>query len=121
MAEVKTFVFCFNAPSGYAHVGLRTYVNQTTGTAIDFYEISIKPFQAHPYPDLGLADLVGYNGISPGPTFRIQKGRESVVRFVNQYDRPSAIHLHGSPSRAPFDGWAEDVIQPGQFKVSQLR
>jgi FtsP/CotA-like multicopper oxidase with cupredoxin domain len=26
------------------------------------------------------------------------------------------MHLHGSPSRAPFDGWAEDITNPGEFK-----
>lgn len=96
----------------------RSYTNQTSGIPIDFYEIHIKPFQTRPYPNLGVANMVGYEGKAPGPTFRIQKGRETLVRFVNEYDRPSSIHLHGSPSRTPFDGWAEDTIQPGQYKVS---
>jgi len=52
----------------------------------------------------------------PGPTFRIKKGTETVVRFVNEYYRESSIHLHGSYSRAPFDGWAADTIHPGQYK-----
>lgn len=84
---------------------------------MDFYEVKVKPFQGRAYPNLGSTDLVGYDGISPGPTFKIVKGRESVVRFVNEYDRPSAVHLHGSPSRAPFDGWAEDTFSPGEYKV----
>lgn len=41
----------------------------------------------------------------------------ALVRFINEYNRPSAVHLHGSYSRAPFDGWAEDMINPGQYKV----
>jgi len=44
------------------------------------------------------------------------RGREAVVRFVNQNDREAAIHLHGSYSRAPFDGWAEDTMKPGEYK-----
>lgn len=44
------------------------------------------------------------------------RGTEAVVRFINQGDRESSIHLHGSPSRAPFDGWAEDLTMPGQYK-----
>ncbi|EUC30577.1 hypothetical protein COCCADRAFT_103567 [Bipolaris zeicola 26-R-13] len=68
------------------------------------------------YPSLRPARLVGYDGISPGPTIIVPRGTESVVRFVNQGDRESSIHLHGSPSRAPFDGWAEDLIQQGQYK-----
>jgi hypothetical protein len=48
----------------------------------------------------------------------VTDNHSALIRFVNDYDRPSAIHLHGSYSRAPFDGWAEDVIQPGQYKVT---
>jgi bilirubin oxidase len=39
-----------------------------------------------------------------------------VVRFINKASVASSIHLHGSPSRAPWDGWAEDVIRPGEYK-----
>ena len=80
--------------------------------------------------------LVGYDGISPGPTFLVEKGRETVVRFINNATLASAVHLHGSYSvllpsnvavfgeekqltllqRAPWDGWAEDTIAPGEFK-----
>ncbi|KAK1252254.1 hypothetical protein MKX08_003441 [Trichoderma sp. CBMAI-0020] len=68
------------------------------------------------YPNLAKTSLAGYNGISPGPTFRVRRGRQSVVRVVNQNDRPAVLHLHGSHSRAVWDGWAEDLIQPGQYK-----
>jgi bilirubin oxidase len=47
---------------------------------------------------------------------KVPRGVETVVRFVNQATRKSSIHLHGSPSRAPFDGWAEDTISPGEYK-----
>ncbi|KAI5791979.1 Cupredoxin [Geopyxis carbonaria] len=93
-----------------------TYTNETTGISIDFYELKIKAFSGQPYPNLGPASLVGYDGVSPGPTFKMTRGREALVRFVNEYSRPSAVHLHGSFSRAPFDGWAEDTIDPGQYK-----
>lgn len=93
-----------------------SYTNQSSGKTIDFYEINIKPFEAQTYPNLGTTSYVGYNGIAPGPTLKMTRGREAVVRFVNQYDRPSSIHLHGSYSRTAFDGWAEDVTNPGQYK-----
>ncbi|KAF8538453.1 Cupredoxin [Trichophaea hybrida] len=95
---------------------LATYTDRRTGKIMDFYEIKIKKFKKQLFPNLGEATLVGYDGIAPGPTFKVRKGRETVVRFVNEYDRPSAIHLHGSYSRAPFDGWAEDTIAPGYYK-----
>lgn len=68
------------------------------------------------YPNLRPASLVGYDGISPGPTLIIPKGTESVVRFVNNAEIENSVHLHGSYSRAPFDGWAEDVTHPGEYK-----
>ncbi|KAF5004213.1 hypothetical protein FDECE_9295 [Fusarium decemcellulare] len=95
---------------------LETYVNSSTGATIDFFQLNITDFEKQIYPGLGKAKLVGYNGISPGPTFRIKRGRQSVVRVVNEYDRPSVVHLHGSYTRPVWDGWAEDTIQPGQYK-----
>ena len=71
---------------------------------------------ASPYPGK-TTNLVGYNGIFPGPTFKIQRGRETLVRFVNEYTRPSSVHLHGSPTRSPWDGWAENTYLPGQYLV----
>lgn len=63
---------------------------------IDYYEIDIKPFEQQVYPNLGKARLVGYDGISPGPTLMMTKGREAVVRFINHADRANSVHLHGS-------------------------
>jgi hypothetical protein len=46
----------------------------------------------------------------------MEKGREAIVRFKNHGDKALSVHLHGSYSRAPFDGWAEDITKPGQYK-----
>jgi bilirubin oxidase len=94
----------------------RKILNPITNKEIWFYELDIKPFTAQIYPGKSPARLVGYNGTSPGPTIIVPRGVETVVRFVNHGDRESSIHLHGSPSRAPFDGWAEDLTFPGQYK-----
>ena len=84
----------------------RSYTSPN-GSVIDYFEIDIKPLEQQIYPNLGKTRLVGYDGLSPGPTFVVQKGREAVVRFINHGDRASAVHLHGANTRAPFDGWAE--------------
>lgn len=86
------------------------------GPPIDYYEVDIKPFEQQVYPNLGKTRLVGYDGMAPGPTFMMKKGREAVVRFINRSDRPNSVHLHGSYSRAPFDGWADDTTEVGQYK-----
>lgn len=94
----------------------RIVTNPVTGKDIWYYEIEIKPFDHQVYPKLSPAHLVGYDGISPGPTFVIPRGTESVVRFMNQAGRANSVHLHGSPSRAPFDGWGEDLTFPNEYK-----
>jgi len=95
---------------------LYTYTNATTGNEIDYYEVDVKPYTQQVYPGLKPARLVGYDGTSPGPTFRMTRGREAVVRFKNHGDKDLSVHLHGSFSRAPFDGWAEDTTKYGQYK-----
>lgn len=76
----------------------RSYHNKTTDQWIDYYEIEVKPFFQQVYPGLKPARLVGYDGQSPGPTFHMERGREAVVRFINQGDNDLSVHLHGSYS-----------------------
>ncbi|KAK4663750.1 hypothetical protein QC763_611170 [Podospora pseudopauciseta] len=93
-----------------------TVTNPVTGNPIHYYEVYINRFTQQVYPNKGPATLVGYDGISPGPTFIVERGHEAVVRFVNNASIENSVHLHGSYSRAPWDGWAEDVTMPGEFK-----
>jgi bilirubin oxidase len=95
---------------------ISTVPNPITGQDIRYYEIEIKPFSQQVYPGKSPAAQVGYDGISPGPTIIIPRNVESVVRFVNNAELENSVHLHGSPSRAPFDGWAEDITRPGEYK-----
>lgn len=84
---------------------------------MDFYEVTIKPTSKKIFDDIpGETDLLGYNGQVPGPTIKVTKGTETVVRFVNEDSMEKVVHLHGSYSRAVFDGWAEDFIPPGHYK-----
>ncbi|KAH7312655.1 bilirubin oxidase [Stachybotrys elegans] len=89
--------------------------NPTTGEDILYYEVEIRPFTKSIYGS-GNTSLVGYDGIAPGPTFLVERGQETVVRFINNSPSGNSVHLHGSPSRAPFDGWAEDITEPGEYK-----
>jgi len=75
-----------------------TYTNATTGKSIDYYEVEVKPFTQSVYRNLKPANLVGYDGISPGPTFHMQRGQEAVVRFINHSPMALSVHLHGSYS-----------------------
>lgn len=112
----------------------RTYTNSTSGAVIDYYEVEIRSLEKQIYPNLGKATLTGYDGLEPGPTFMMRKGRgslesslahyqdpltrliEAVVRFTNNSPTNSSVHVHGQYNRAPFDGWAADYAYPGQYK-----
>ena len=60
--------------------------------------------------------MTGYNGTAPGPTYMVPRGHETVVRCLNQGSGPAAMHLHGSYTHSPWDGWADDEMQVGQYK-----
>jgi FtsP/CotA-like multicopper oxidase with cupredoxin domain len=94
-----------------------TFKNPNTGGTVNYYEIEIKPVEIQIYPPpMKKARFVGYDGMIPGPTFMQQKGEEAIVRFINHGDRSSSIHLHGSYSRAPFDGYADDITPIDGYK-----
>lgn len=76
----------------------RRITNPVTQKPIDYYEINILPLTRQIYPNKKPTALQGYDGVTPGPTFLIDKGVETVVRFTNNLTTDSAIHLHGSPS-----------------------
>ncbi|KAM6506165.1 hypothetical protein FSOLCH5_014350 [Fusarium solani] len=95
---------------------LKIIKNPVTGKDIWYFEIEIRSFTKSVYPNLRDATFTGYDGMAPGPTIMVPKGTESIVRFINNAAHENSVHLHGSYSRAPFDGWAEDITQPGEYK-----
>jgi FtsP/CotA-like multicopper oxidase with cupredoxin domain len=95
---------------------IMTFTNETTGEVVDYFEITVTPTFLQIYKDLNATMFEGYNGVIPGPLFDMPMGRHSVVRFINNVSTPISIHLHGSPSRPPWDGYAADTTEPGQFK-----
>ncbi len=99
---------------------------------LDCYEITMKKAQVEIIPGLK-TEIWSYNGILPGPVIRQKggfrdedRGRESLVRFINQLGTSiedgteipinTTVHLHGMASLPQYDGYAEDLICPGQFK-----
>ena len=90
----------------------------------DYYRVTMEPFVAEVVPGLQ-TPLWGYNGMVPGPTFRMTRGRPAVVRMVNNlpavhpeldYVPWTSVHLHGSASLPQYDGYASDISNPGQYK-----
>ncbi len=90
----------------------------------DYYVVTMEQAMREVLP--GFQTMVfAYNGSVPGPTFKIKQGRKTVVRFRNMlpnvhptllYEPWTSVHLHGSPSLPQFDGYANDITLPGQFK-----
>lgn len=81
----------------------------------DYYEIKMKKSRVGILPGL-TTEVWAYEGISPGPTIVQVKDRKSVVRFVNNIDVSTSIHLHGMASQPQYDGYPEDLIPPGYYK-----
>ncbi|WP_009631681.1 multicopper oxidase family protein [Synechocystis sp. PCC 7509] len=82
----------------------------------DYYEITMKKALVEILPKLK-TEVWAYNGITPGPTIKQNKDRRSVVRFINNsVGTPTSVHLHGMASLPQYDGYAEDLTNPGQYK-----
>ena len=69
--------------------------------------------------------VFAYNGIAPGPTIKVMRGRRSVLRVRNHLpathptfgqELTTSVHLHGSASLPQYDGYASDVTPPGFYK-----
>jgi hypothetical protein len=53
---------------------------------------------------------------SPGPTIKLCKGRQAMVRFENFAGDPIGVHMHGAGSVPAYDGWADDATPNGWAK-----
>ena len=57
--------------------------------------------------------ILGYNGMTPGPTILVDSNRETVVRHTNNSNVRTTTHLHGGHMRAGDDGHPVDYVDPG--------
>ncbi|NEK58756.1 multicopper oxidase family protein [Geodermatophilus sabuli] len=88
------------------------------------YVIEQRQFQARILPRFQTT-MWGYNGTFPGPTIRAVRGTPIVVRQINKlpqrhpilrHESTTSTHLHGAPSLPQYDGYANDLMRPGQYK-----
>ncbi len=62
------------------------------------------------------SDLIGYDGLVPGPTLRFTQGQPIRIRYRNELDRPTTVHWHGIRLVNAMDGvpgLTQDAVQPG--------
>ncbi|VAW70190.1 Multicopper oxidase [hydrothermal vent metagenome] len=58
-------------------------------------------------------EILGYNGMTPGPTIRVQADQEVIVRQINETDVKTTTHLHGGHMPTGNDGHPVDLVEPG--------
>ena len=94
------------------------------GAPVNYYRLTEKAAMANILPRLS-TPILGYNGLFPGPTIRLDQGTKAVVRMRNQLPAQHALdghalststHLHGSASLPQYDGYASDITHPGFYK-----
>lgn len=86
-------------------------------TGTDYYVITQKPGSQVIIPGY-TSNVWGYNGVFPGPTIKQRRGRQAVVRHINNLPAGESftVHLHGMASLPQYDGYAEDLTVPGSYK-----
>ncbi|MBL1256585.1 multicopper oxidase family protein [Methylocystis sp. Sn-Cys] len=61
-------------------------------------------------------DILGFDGVAPGPVLRYKQGEDLDVRLVNKLDLPATIHWHGMRGENAMDGVApltQAAVAPG--------
>jgi FtsP/CotA-like multicopper oxidase with cupredoxin domain len=101
-----------------------TGIDEEEGGPVEKFAVTGQFGQLHILPGL-TTTVAGYNGIFPGPTIRVQRGVRTQLRVRNAFPRAGLIypqqielstHLHGSPSKPQYDGYANDITVPDNVK-----
>jgi spore coat protein A, manganese oxidase len=82
-----------------------------TDATTDYYRVVQRKAMVEILPGLK-TEVMGYDGLLPGPTFDVRSGRTTVIEQVTELDAPTVVHLHGGHTPAPSDGWPLDLLMP---------
>jgi spore coat protein A, manganese oxidase len=85
-------------------------------TTTDFYDIVQREALAELLPGKK-TPIWGYEGMFPGPTIKVQKGRRTAVRHINKLGIPTVVHLHGGLTPPDSDGFPTEFVMPGKEKT----
>ena len=94
------------------------------GAPVHYYRVTEKAATAQILPRLA-TPILGYNGLFPGPTIKVDQGTRVVLKVRNQLPAQHALdghalststHLHGAASLPQYDGYANDITFPGFYK-----
>ena len=85
-----------------------------------FYTVEMKKAAVEIIPGHPETVIWGYDGMYPGPTFRVNHNEPAIVRFVNNLDVNTIVHNHGGHNSSESDGadsvFPAQVMPPGQFR-----
>jgi spore coat protein A, manganese oxidase len=110
----------FTTPFGIPPVAVPFRTDDTT----DYYEMTMRATSLEVIPGFQTM-FFAYDGSVPGPTIKVNRGRQVKVRHRNElpnvhptlgYEPWTSVHLHGSASLPQFDGYASDLTRPGEYK-----
>jgi len=79
------------------------------------YEIVQQNASVEIIPGLS-TDILGYQGMTPGPTIKVDANQEVIVRQINNTNVRTTTHLHGGHMPAGYDGHPVDYVNPGSSK-----
>lgn len=113
-------VVSFSLPLRIPPVLSRT---RSTSTA-DYYDMQVTQTLASIIPGKS-TPIMGYNGMTPGPTIKARVGRQTVVNIHNGLSSTTlggatgkiVNHLHGGNTPAADDGFPTDYINPGSNRT----
>ncbi|HEY4570884.1 MAG TPA: multicopper oxidase domain-containing protein [Kribbella sp.] len=77
----------------------------------DYYRVVQRKASLEILPGLK-TEVMGYDGLLPGPTFDVPSGRTTAIEHVNELDVSTVVHLHGGHTPATSDGWPLDLVMP---------
>ncbi len=75
------------------------------------YEITQRTARLEILPGLS-TEIMGYDGLLPGPTIRARRGERVVVQHTNALTVPTVTHLHGGHTPSASDGYPIDLVLP---------
>lgn len=75
------------------------------------YEITQRAATVELLPGLR-TEIMGYDGLLPGPTIKARRGERVIVRHRNELTVPTVTHLHGGHTPAASDGYPVDLVLP---------
>jgi len=81
----------------------------------DYYDVDIRPAGVEILPGLTTTAYT-FGGHFPGPTIRARSGRTVKVRYHNQLEEETNVHLHGGHTPADSDGHPMALIAPGGYR-----